>query len=124
MGDFDEEAFFDRFNTVWQTHDLDGIAEMFTDDAIFETSYGTEPFGKRAVGKAAAVALAKEVFTRMPDVHFEEFRRFATPEFAAVESVMTGTLDGSGPFELHIVDLLTIRDGKVAAKRTYRKVPG
>ena len=121
MSNFDSAKFFRRFSSVWQNHDIDGIADMFTDDAVFEASFGTEPFGERAVGKEAATRLAASIFERIPDVQFDEIRRFATPEFAVIELVQSGTPVGGEPFEVHIVDLLTLRDGKIAAKRTYRK---
>lgn len=121
MAEFDGEAFIGRFYNVWQNHDVDGIAEMFTEDAVFEASFGTEPHGERATGKAAATRLAAAVFERIPDVSFEEIRCYVTPEFAVVEQVQSGTPRGGAPFEVHIVDLLTLRDGKIAAKRTYRK---
>ena len=121
MTDFDGEAFIRRFYAVWQNHDVDGIAEMFTDDAIFEASFGAAPHGERAVGKEAATRLAAAVFARIPDVRFEEIRCYVTPAFAVVEQVQSGTPRDGVPFEAHIVDLLTLRDGKIAAKRTYRK---
>lgn len=121
MTDFDGEAFIKRFDQVWNDHDLDGIAEMFTDDVVFEASFGPEPFGERAQGRDAARALAARVFERVPDIRFEAFRHVVTPEFAVVESVTTGTPTGGEPFEVHLVDLLTLRDGKIAAKRSYRK---
>ncbi len=121
MAGFDGETFIDRFNRVWDAHDVDGIVEMFTDDVIFEASFGAEPCGERAVGKDAARRLAASIFERVPDLHFEEMRHFVTPEFAVVESVTTGTPVGGEPYETHLVDVLTIRDGKIAAKRSYRK---
>jgi ketosteroid isomerase-like protein len=121
MAHFDGEAFVRRFNSVWQAHDVDGIVEMFTDDVIFEASFGAEPCGERAVGKAAARKLAAAVFERVPDLHFEELRHFVSPGYAVVESVTTGTPAGGAPYEIHLADLLTLRDGKIAAKRSYRK---
>lgn len=121
MTAFDGEAFIRRFNSVWDAHDLDGIVEMFTDDVIFEASFGAEPCGERAVGKEAARKLAGSVFARIPDLRFAELRHFVSPEFAVVESVTTGTPVGGKPYEIHLADLLTIRDGKIAAKRSYRK---
>jgi uncharacterized protein (TIGR02246 family) len=121
MAGFDGEAFVQRFNSVWDAHDIDGIAEMFTDDVVFEASFGSEPCGERAVGREAARKLAAAVFERIPDLHFEEIRHFVSPEFAVVEAVTTGTPVGGAPYEVHLVDLLTIRDGKIAAKRSYRK---
>ncbi len=121
MAEFDGEAFVKRFNAVWDAHDVDGIAEMFTDDVVFEASFGAQPYGERAVGREAARALAAAVFEKVPDLHFEEIRHYVTPEFAVVEAVTTGTPVGGAPYETHLVDLLTIRDGKIAAKRSYRK---
>ncbi len=121
MANFDGEAFVRRFNSVWDAHDVDGIVDMFTDDVIFEASFGLQTYGERAVGKEAARRLAAAGFERIPDLHFEEIRHVVTPGFAVVESVTTGTPAGGAPYEVHLVDLLTIRDGKIAAKRSYRK---
>ena len=121
MAEFDGEAFIDRFNAVWKAHDIDGVTEMFTDDVIFEASFGSEPYGERAVGRDTARKLAASVFERVPDLHFEEIRHYVTPEFAVVESVTTGTPVGGASYEVHLADLLTLRDGMIAAKRSYRK---
>ena len=121
MTAFDAEAFIHRFNTVWEEHDVDGIVDMFTDDVVFEASFGSEPYGERATGKEAARRLAASVFERIPDLHFEEIRHLITPDFAVVESSTSGTPVGGEPYEIHIVDVLTLRDGQIAAKRSYRK---
>ena len=42
---FDGEMFVDRFNTVWNGHDIAGILSMMTDDVIFEASFGKDPWG-------------------------------------------------------------------------------
>ncbi|MDH3476303.1 MAG: GFA family protein, partial [Rhodospirillales bacterium] len=34
LAGFDAEAFLDRFAEVWQNHDLEGVAESFTEDAV------------------------------------------------------------------------------------------
>ena len=58
---FDGEAFVRRFGEVWNAHDLDGIVNMFTDDVVFEASFGEQPWGTRAVGKAAARQLIENL---------------------------------------------------------------
>jgi taurine dehydrogenase small subunit len=121
MTGFDGEAFIDRFNTVWDDHDLDGIADMFTDDVIFEASFGAQPYGERAVGRDAAKKLAAAIFETVPDLHFAEIRHIVTPDLAVVESKTTGTPVGGAAYEIDIVDVLTLRDGRIAAKRSYRK---
>ncbi len=120
---FDGEAFIREFTTIWNDHDLEGIAALFTADVVFESSFGSEPWGTRAVGKAAALALVRDIIERIPDVRWDEIRHFVCPEHATVESVTTGTPRGGERFEVHLVDVLTLRDRKVAAKRSYRKAP-
>lgn len=118
---FNGDAFVRRFIALWDAHDLDGIGETFTDDVLFETSIGPNAWGDRAVGREAARALAEAFFRRMPDAHYELLRHFASPEFVVVESRTTGTHAGA-PYDVHLVDVLTLRDGRIAAKRSYRKV--
>ena len=118
---FDGEAFVRRFGEVWNAHDLDGIIDMFTDDVVFEASFGEEPWGTRALGKAAARELIANMIERVPDIRWDETRHFVCPEHATVESVTTGTPRDGQRYEVHLVDVLTLRDGKIAAKRSYRK---
>ena len=121
MRAFDGEAFVDRFMTVWRNHDMEGIVEMFTDDVVYEPSIGSAPWGERAVGKEAARRLSAAFFERMPDARYQKLRHFVSRELAVLESRTTGSRDGT-PYDVHLVDVLTLRDGKIAAKRSYRKV--
>jgi ketosteroid isomerase-like protein len=121
---FDGEAFVRSFGAVWNDHDVDAIVAQFTEDVVFEASFGADPWGKRASGKEAARALVEEVFARIPDVRFDTFRHYVNPEIAVIESLTTGTPVGGSRFEVHLVDLLTLRDGRIAAKRSYRKQRG
>ena len=118
---FDGTAFIDRFNTVWNGHDVDGILAMMTDDVVFEASFGKEMWGHRLTGKNEVRKFLDDMFERIPDIRWDETRHFAHPELAVVEWVTTGTPRGGGRFETHGCDILALRDGKIAAKRSYRK---
>ena len=118
---FDGEAFVTRFNTVWNGHDLEGILDMMTDDVVFEASFGKDPWGHRAVGKPAVRQFLEEMFERIPDVRWDETRHHAYPDVAVVEWLTSGTPRGAGRYEVHGCDILALRDGKIAAKRSYRK---
>ncbi|PYN13261.1 MAG: hypothetical protein DME05_19155 [Candidatus Rokuibacteriota bacterium] len=56
-----------------------------------------------------------------PDVRWDEIRHFAHPDLAVVEWLTTGTPRGSTRYEVQGCDVLALRDGKIAAKRSYRK---
>ena len=118
---FDGEAFVARFNTVWNGHDLDGILAMMTDDVVFEASFGKDPWGARVVGPAAVREFLEDMFRRIPDVRWDEIRHFACPELAVVEWLTTGTPRADTRYEVQGCDVLALRNGKIAAKRSYRK---
>ncbi len=118
---FDGEAFVREFMKVWDEHDVNGILDMFTDDVVFEAPSGKEPWGARFLGKAASREFITELFKRIPDAHYEELRHFVCPDHVVVELVRTGTPRGGTRSEDHLVDILTIRDGKIAAMRAYGK---
>jgi ketosteroid isomerase-like protein len=118
---WDGEAFVERFNTVWNGHDLDGIMAMMTDDVVFEASFGKEQWGTRATGRAAVREQVAEIMRRIPDVRWDEIRHVVCPDHAVVEWITSGTPLGGTRFEVYGCDVLALRDGKIAAKRSYRK---
>jgi ketosteroid isomerase-like protein len=118
---FDGEAFVARFNTVWNGHDLDGILAMMTDDVVFEASFGKDPWGARVVGQTAVREFLEDMFRRIPDVRWDEIRHFACSELVVVEWLTTGTPRGGTRYEVQGCDVLALRNGKISAKRSYRK---
>ena len=94
---------------------------MMTDDVIFEASFGKDPWGARVVGQPAVREFLEDMFRRIPDVRWDEIRHFAHPDLAVVEWLTTGTPRGSTRYEVQGCDVLALRDGKIAAKRSYRK---
>ena len=118
---FDGEIFVARFNEVWNGHDVTGILDMMTDDVVFEASFGKDPWGSRVVGKQALRDFLVDMFDRIPDVRWDEIRHFARPEVAVVEWLTTGTPRGGSRYEVQGCDILALRDGRIAAKRSYRK---
>jgi ketosteroid isomerase-like protein len=118
---FDGEAFVDRFNTVWNGHDVEGILAMMTEDVVFEASFGKDPWGTRVVGRAAVRDFVTDMFARIPDVRWDEIRHFACPGHAVVEWLTTGTPRGGTRYEVQGCDVLLLRDGRIASKLSYRK---
>jgi hypothetical protein len=85
---------------------------------VGQAAYGR---GHALVGEDPGDHDVLDLIERVPDIRWDEIRHFVCPDHATVESVTTGTPQGGQRFEVHLVDVLKIRDGKIAAKRSYRK---
>lgn len=118
---FDGEAFVARFNEVWNGHDIEGILSMMTDDVVVEASFGRDPWGTRVSGKPAVRKFVADMMERIPDIRWDEIRHVACPEHVVVEWLTSGTPGDGRRFEVEGCDVLTVRDGKISAKRSYRK---
>ncbi len=116
-----DEAFVKKFMKPWNEHDADGAVAMMTDDCIWEIPRGAEPHGTLFRGSTAVRAAIADAFKAMPDIRYELVHSSFGPDHVVLELLVTGTRDGRHA-KFHACDVMTIRDGKVAAKRSYRKV--
>jgi ketosteroid isomerase-like protein len=109
----------DRFNEAFNRHDADALAELLTDDTIFEDT-SPPPDGRRIQGKAGVVEHWRAWFARNPDALFEAEDVFVCGDRAVVRWVYRKPRNGQ-PWHLRGVDVFTVRGGKVAAKLAYVK---
>lgn len=108
----------DAFNR----HDLDAIMSFFTDDAVFESPRGSEPWGRRFTGKDAVREGLAARFTGIPDVHYGDGDHFVAGDRGASEWTLTGTTTEGETLEVRGCDLWTFRDGLVTRKDSYWKI--
>ncbi|MGZ6372321.1 MAG: nuclear transport factor 2 family protein [Candidatus Limnocylindria bacterium] len=108
-------AAFDR-------HDLDAIMSQFTDDPVFETPRGTEPWGRRVVGRDEVRAAFADRFAGIPDVRYQQDDHFVDGDRGASEWTLSGTTVDGEHLEIRGCDLWTFRDGRVAKKDSYWKI--
>jgi len=103
-----------RFGMAWNDHDLDSALALCTDDIAFEST-GPAPDGERAVGKAAVRGAWQAIFA-------DAAAQFTTEDLivAGDRAVTTWRYDW---VDGHVrgVDVLRVRDGKVAEKLSYVK---
>jgi ketosteroid isomerase-like protein len=111
----DVTAAFDR-------HDLDGILTHFTDDAIFESPRGPEPWGQRFVGIEQVRSAFAGRFTGIPDVRYRGDTHFVDGERGASEWTLSGTTLEGSRIEVRGCDLWTFRDGRIVKKDSYWKI--
>jgi ketosteroid isomerase-like protein len=112
-------AVVERFNEAFGRGDVDAIMALMTDDCVFENTFPA-PAGERHVGAEAVRLFWTRFFAET------EAPRFETEElFGAGDRVVARWLFswGSGPTAGHVrgVDLLRVRDDKVAEKLSYVK---
>ena len=117
-----DKAFVDKFLEPWNAHDVDGAMSLMTDDCLWEVTRGSEPYGTRFVGSKAVRAAISDAFRAMPDIHYEPVHSSFGQDLVVVELLVSVTLAGGRPAKFQACDIMTIRDGKVAAKRSYRKL--
>src|SRR5579872_2111932 len=108
-------AAVDRFNEAFNRHDLDGVMALMTEDCVFETT-SPSPDGQRHVGQSAVRAAWEQLFGNSPHARFDAEEIFASGDRCTVRwrySFAGGHIRG--------VDVIRVRDGKVAEKLAYVK---
>jgi ketosteroid isomerase-like protein len=108
-------AVITNFNEVFNTHDVDRLMNLFTDDCVFEN---TAPFpdGTRYEGQAAVRAFWETFFVESPNAHFD-----AEDIFTAGNRCTVRWRYSWGDGHIRGVDVFMVRDGKVSEKLSYVK---
>jgi ketosteroid isomerase-like protein len=110
-------AALDRFAGAFDTRDVDAVMACMTDDCVFEST--RPPDGERYVGSAAVRRAWSELFAASPGAMFTTEDRFV----AGDRAVVLWRYDWSGGDAGHVrgVDVIVVRDGLIAEKRSYVK---
>jgi ketosteroid isomerase-like protein len=109
----------DRFNDALNRHDAAGVAALLTDDTVFENA-GPAPDGLRVEGRAAVAAFWEQWLAKNPGATFDAEEVIVSGDKCTVRWVYRKERDGR-PWHLRGVDVLTVRDGRIAAKLAYVK---
>lgn len=105
----------ERFNEAFNTHNVELIMSLMTDDVVFEST-DPPPDGVRHEGAAAVRAVWEELFAGAPTARFEPEDVFASDDRAVVRWRFDW-----GDGHVRGVDVLRVRDGKVCEKFSYVK---
>jgi uncharacterized protein (TIGR02246 family) len=114
-------SLLEAFADAWNRHDLDALMSMMTADCVFEASAGNFVNGERHEGQQAVRAAVAAVFAQYPDARWNNARHFVTGDRGVSEWTFTGTLKDGKRVEVAGCDLLTLREGKIAVKNSFRK---
>jgi ketosteroid isomerase-like protein len=113
-------AAVERFDAAFNRHDVDAVMAAMTDDCVFETTY-PPPDGQHYTGCAAVRAAWEAFFQSSPHAVFEIEEVFACGDRATVRWLYRW-LDTAGQAgHVRGVDVIRVRDGKVAESLAYVK---
>ncbi len=116
----DTASVVDRFNAAFNSHDVNDIMACMTDDCVFESTF-PPPDGDRYKGQAAVRKVWEDLFKASPDAYFEAEEVIVSDDRCIVRWVYTYSDDNGLGRHLRGVDVLRVRDGKIAEKLSYVK---
>jgi uncharacterized protein (TIGR02246 family) len=117
----DLEKLLEAFADAWNSHDLEALMSMMTNDGVFEASAGNHVNGERHEGQRAVRTAYQAVFAQYPDAHWANPRHFVKGNRGVSEWTFTATLKDGKRVEVTGCDLFTFRNGKIAVKNSFRK---
>ncbi|PYN27556.1 MAG: nuclear transport factor 2 family protein [Candidatus Rokuibacteriota bacterium] len=106
-----------RFNDAFNRHDVDGVMALMTADCVFENTLPA-PDGERFEGATAVRTFWQRFFLSTPGACFETEEIFAVADRGVVRWVFRWDDRGG---HVRGVDVIRVRDGKVAEKLAYVK---
>jgi len=109
----------DAFNR----HDLDAIMSHFTDDCVFESPRGSDPWGSRFEGVEEVRRGLAQRFEGIPDVRYVDDDHFVCGDRGVSEWTICGTTVDGTRIEVRGCDLWTFGvDGKITRKDSFWKI--
>ena len=105
----------ERFHEALNRRDLDALGDLITDDVVCEAP-SPAPDGTRHVGREAMLEACRIFFAGSPNTHFE-----MEEMFGAGDRVIVRWLYNWADGHVRGVDVLRVRDGRVAESLAYVK---
>jgi ketosteroid isomerase-like protein len=122
MSDVEKLEVLERMLDGFNRHDLDAIMSLFAEDCVFESPRGSDPWGRRFVGKEAVAAGLGARFEGIPDVKYGDGVHFVAGDRGASEWTLTGTTVDGRRLEVRGCDLWTFRGNEIVRKDSYWKI--
>jgi len=112
----DAESLVRRHDEAWNSQDVGALAELYTEDVVFQNhTAGEEP----VEGREAVLAHIAAIFERWPDMRFTSRRLYLADGFCTSEWTARATTPDGRRIEWDGVDVMPIRNGAIARKDVY-----
>jgi len=109
-----------QFNEAFNRHDVQGIMALMTDDCVFENTY-PPPDGERFEGQEAVRRFWEEFFRSSSHAVFQWEDMITLGDRCVVRWRYEWTNTDGQSGHIRGVDVLRVREGKVAEKFSYVK---
>ena len=109
------------FGDAWNRHDIDALMSFMTEDCEFHAGAGPDLLGRSFVGHAAVREGFQLAWLTFHDAAWLDAVHFVCGERAVSESTFSGTKADGTRIEARMVDVFTLRGGKIAVKNAFRK---
>jgi len=113
-------AVVERFGDAFDQRDLETVMSLVTDDIVFEST-SPSPDGGRFKGADAVRAEWAKLFENTVDPHFETEEMVVSGDRAVVRWRYSWRTDSGDRGHVRGVDILRLRDGRIAEKLSYVK---
>jgi ketosteroid isomerase-like protein len=110
----DTGSVIERFHEAFNAHDLDALAGLWTEDCVFEDT--DPPDGSRYAGRDEVLRRCRDFFAQSPRAHFDIEELVIAGDRAFVRWRYSW-----GDGHVRGVDVMRVRDGKVAESLGYVK---
>lgn len=116
-----DTAFLQAFSDALNSHDIDAVMDMMTDDCVFYAIAGPELQGKSFVGQAEVRQALENAWKTAPDASWTDAEHHVIGDKGFTESTYQGTTVDGVRSEARMIDAFTFSDGKIAVKNAFRK---
>ncbi|WP_217274045.1 nuclear transport factor 2 family protein [Shewanella sp. VB17] len=114
-------AFLNTFSQAWNDHDIDALMNCMTTDCEFHAIAGADLLGASFYGFDDVKTAFQLAWKNFPDAQWLDGDHFISGDRAVTESTFCGTKADGTRVEARMVDIFTLRDGKIQVKNAFRK---
>ncbi|MEZ9857499.1 nuclear transport factor 2 family protein [Vibrio splendidus] len=116
-----DTAFLQSFSDAWNNHDIEALMSFMTEDCVFHTVAGEGELGNTIEGYQAVRNSFELVWQNFPDAAWSDPVHFVCGDRAVSESTFSATNPDGTVIEARMVDVFTLKEGKISVKNAFRK---